>query len=40
MAEARLAGQVAIVTGGGQGIGRSNCLLLAQQGAKVVAASW
>lgn len=38
MTEARLAGRVAIVTGGGQGIGRTNCLLLAQQGAKVIVA--
>ncbi|MDB5856851.1 MAG: short-chain dehydrogenase [Ramlibacter sp.] len=36
----RLAGQVAIVTGGGQGIGRCNSLLLAQQGAKVVVADF
>jgi NAD(P)-dependent dehydrogenase (short-subunit alcohol dehydrogenase family) len=36
----RLDGQVAIVTGGGQGIGRCNALLLAQQGAKVVVADF
>ena len=31
-------GKVAIVTGGGRGLGREHCLLLAQQGARVVVA--
>ncbi|MBX3413263.1 MAG: SDR family oxidoreductase [Pirellulales bacterium] len=35
---ARFSGKVAIVTGGGQGIGRATCLLLAEQGADVVVA--
>ena len=36
MANRRLAGKVAIVTGSGRGIGRSEALTLAREGAKVV----
>lgn len=34
----RLAGRVAIITGGGQGIGRTTALLFAQEGASIVVA--
>ncbi|GAA0504836.1 oxidoreductase [Paractinoplanes deccanensis] len=38
--EQDFAGKVAIVTGGGSGIGEATAVLLAQRGAKVVVADW
>ena len=34
----RLRDRIAIITGGGQGIGRATCLLLAKEGANIVIA--
>ena len=38
MEEGRLANKVAVITGGGNGIGRATALLFAKQGASIVVA--